>query len=379
MTYNKVLFLLTLLQILIANHLSGQKSPLRDWGIEIGIFDPGPANAIIDVPGVHVGHITIIQGDSVRTGVTAILPHAGNLFQDKIPGAIHVANGFGKLAGYSQVEELGNIESPIILTNTLSISEALEGGIKYTISQKGNEEVRSVNIIAGETNDGSLNDIRGRHVTAQHVQDAINNATDSDTQQGNVGAGTGTMSFGYKGGIGTASRKLPASLGGYTIGVMVQTNFGGVLEVAGVPVAKELGNYPFKEEILNPDGSCMIVVLTDAPLLSRNLKRLAKRAMLGFAKTGGMSSNGSGDYVIAASTAEELRYTYQSHSAMTSGIELRNDVISPLFQATIEATEEAIINALLMAEDMTGFKGFKTFSINHDQFKEILKKYGRIK
>ena len=358
---------------------TAQESLLRSWGVEIGIFQPGPKNAIIDVPGVKVGHLTLIKGDDVRTGVTAILPHDNNLFQDKVPGAIYIANGFGKLAGFSQVEELGYIESPIILTNTLSVSAGLEGGIRYTLHQKGNEDVRSVNVVVGETNDGSLNDIRGLHITPEHVIIAIERASHTNVDQGNVGAGTGTMAFGHKGGIGTSSRRLPKSLGGYTVGVLVQANFGGVLEIVGAPVAKELENYPFKKEILNPDGSCMIVVMTDAPLLSRNLKRLARRAMLGFAKTGGMSSNGSGDYVIAVSTAEELRYSYRSVNKKTEGQELRNDAISPLFQAVIESTEEAIINALLSADDMIGRNKYPAKKIDTNRLRQILKQYGVLK
>lgn len=357
--------------------LLAQQSTLRSWGIEIGIFPTGAKNAIVDVPGVKVGHETIIEGDNIRTGVTAILPHSGNLFQEKIPGAIYVANGFGKLAGTTQVEELGNIESPIILTNTLAVSTGIEASIRYTLGQNSNEGVRSVNSIVGETNDGRLNDIRSLPIKVHHVLRAIETADASNTQEGNVGAGTGTMSFGFKGGIGTSSRKLPESLGGYTIGVLVQTNFGGVLEIAGVPVGKELKQFPFQNHLLNPDGSCMIVILTDAPILARNLKRVARRAMLGFGKTGGMSSNGSGDYVIAGSTAKEVRYAYQSTKPKLVIQELRNDQLSSVFQATIEATEEAILNALMAAEDMEGFQGFKAKSLDHEVVKSILKKYRR--
>ena len=377
MIHTKLRIALSLSFLMFIISLFSQESPLRGWGLEIGIFNTGIKNAIIDVPGVKVGHVTMIEGSDIRTGVTAIIPHSDNIFQNKIPAAIYIGNGFGKLAGYSQVEELGNIETPIILTNTLSVGAALEGGIKYTLNQIENKNVRSVNVIVGETNDGRMNDIQGMHVTSRHVIEAIEKASNLNVQQGNVGAGTGTMAFGYKGGIGTASRKLPQSLGGYTVGVLVQANFGGVLEIAGIPVGKELGNYPFKKAILNPDGSCMIVVLTDAPLRSRNLKRLARRAMLGFGKAGGMSSNGSGDYVIAASTAKELRIPYHSDTNLESGAELRNNAISPLFQATIEATEEAIINALLTAEDMEGKDGNKAKKLDHERIKEILKKYPR--
>ena len=357
--------------ILLNSNLQAQDI-LKSWNIDIGLFSKGENNSIVDVPGVSVGHHTLIIGDSIRTGVTAILPHQSNLFQSKVPAAIHVSNGFGKLAGSTQVRELGNIESPIILTNTLSVSAGIQGGLEYTLSQKGNGKVRSANIVVGETNDSKLNDIRGFHVKPSHVLAAIENATATNLQQGNVGAGTGTSVFGFKGGIGTSSRKLPSSLGGYTIGVIVQSNFGGNLEIAGVPIAKQWGRYPFKNQILNPDGSCMIVVATDAPILARNLNRLAKRAMLGFGKTGGMSSNGSGDYVIAFSTSESVRYLYQTDSPLTQGQELRNNEISPLFQAVIEATEEAIINSMLHAEDMIGKGNYKVTAIDHEKLKKAL-------
>ena len=249
---------------------------------------------------MRVGHVTLVNGTDIRTGVTAILPHPGNIFQQKVPAAIYIGNGFGKLTGYSQVEELGNIETPIILTNTLSVPTASDALISYTLQQPGNEEVRSVNPIVGETNDGRLNDIRGRHIKEEHIFQAIQNAASGPVTEGNVGAGTGTVCFGYKGGIGTASRKIPGSLGGYTIGVLVQTNFGGILIIDGIPVGKKLNKYPYRNLIeTDADRSCMIVVMTDAPLDARNLKRLAKRGIMGMAKTGGMASNGSVDYVIA--------------------------------------------------------------------------------
>lgn len=367
------------LYIVLFIPLHGQESPLRSWGVEIGIFPSGPTNTLTDVPGVRVGHQTIIEGQNIRTGVTAIIPHDKNIFQQKIPGAIYIGNGYGKLAGYSQVKELGTIESPIILTNTLSVSEGIKGGLIYILGLEENESVRSANIVVGETNDGYLNDIRGLHVGSEDVLAAINAANSEPVQQGNVGAGTGTMAFGYKGGIGSASRKLPTTLGGYTLGVLVQANFGGVLEINGAPVGKELGRYPFKDHLLSGDGSCMMVVITDAPVRARNLERIAKRAMLGFGKTGGMSSNGSGDYVIALSTAAALRYPYQSEENFDAGAELRNDRLSSLFQATIEATEEAIINALLAADNMVGRDGHKAQRLDHDQLREILKKYGMIK
>ena len=338
--------------LLITISMTAQERP-RNLGIEIGILPTGKHNAITDVEGVTVGQYTLQKGDHVRTGVTAILPHEGNVFQQKVPAAIYLGNGFGKLMGYSQVKELGNLETPIILTNTLSVPTAADALIDYTLGQAENKEVRSVNPIVGETNDGRLNDIRGRHVEKEHVLQAIASAKTGMVQEGNIGAGTGTRCFGFKGGIGTSSRKLPADLGAYTVGVLVQTNFGGVLQINGVPIGQELGQFYLKDQLENsPDGSCMMVVATDAPLDSRNLERLAKRAMLGLAKTGGIASNGSGDYVIAFSTATDLRIPYSTTSAFRSGKVLRNDQMSPLFLATIEATEEAIINSLFAAEDM---------------------------
>ena len=348
-------------------------------GLRIGVMNQGKLNAITDVKGVKVGHTTIIKADSVRTGVTAILPHEGNLFQQKIPAAVYVGNGFGKLAGITQIKELGNIESPIILTNTLSVSTAMNAIVSYTLSQKGNENVQSVNAVVGETNDGYLNDIRGRHVTEAHVLNAINNASNGKIIEGNVGAGTGTICFGFKGGIGTASRVLPKKLGGYTVGVLVQTNFGGVLTVDGVPVGKELKKYYLSDQLNeNADGSCMIIVATDAPLDSRNLERLAKRAFMGLAKTGGVASNGSGDYVIAFSTDSSLRVPFNSPDILQQNV-LSNEAVSPLFMAAIEATEEAIINSLLTAETMKGKNGRTIESLSHEKLKEILKKYNRIK
>ncbi|MCO4821062.1 MAG: P1 family peptidase [Flavobacteriaceae bacterium] len=358
----------------------GQTKRLRDYGIEIGVLGTGKLNAITDVKGVKVGHETIIEGDDVRTGVTAILPHEGNLYQFKIPAAIYVGNGFGKLAGFTQVKELGNIETPIVLTNTLSVPAASEALITYTLGLKGNEEVRSVNSVVGETNDGWLNDIRGRYVKPSHVLKAIDNAKVGPLAEGNVGAGTGTICFGYKGGIGTSSRLVPKSLGGYTVGVLVQSNFGGVLEISGVPIAKELEKYPFRDKILNDaDGSCMIVVITDAPLGSRNLERLAKRAIMGLAKTGGIASNGSGDYVIAMSTAKENFVAHSSDAAVDVKRLIRNDEMSPLFLATIEATEEAILNSLFAAETIIGRDGHIVKSLPIDKVLALMKKYNKIK
>ena len=371
---------LLLVTLLISANMDSQNKRLRDYGIEIGVLKTGKLNAITDVEGVYVGHETIIEGNNVRTGVTAIIPHQGNIFQNKVPAAIYVGNGFGKLAGYSQVKELGNIETPIILTNTLSVAAATEGLISYTLNQEENKNVRSVNSVVGETNDGWLNDIRGRHVKEQHILNAIANAKSGSVEEGNVGAGTGTICFGYKGGIGTSSRKLPKSLGAYTVGVLVQTNFGGVLEINGVPIAKELQEYPYKDKILNDaDGSCMIVVMTDAPLNARNLERLAKRAMLGLAKTGGIASNGSGDYVIALSTAKENLIPYQSESMFNEKKEVRNNDMSPLFLATIESTEEAILNSLFAAETMSGRDGHTIKSLPIDKVIELMKKYHKIK
>ncbi len=355
----------------------GQDKRPREYGISIGVLNPGELNAITDVEGVKVGQVSLVEGESVRTGVTAILPHGGNIFQSKVPAAIYLGNGFGKLAGYSQVEELGFIETPIILTNTLSVPTASNAIITYTLGLEKNENVRSVNPIVGETNDGYLNDIRGRHVQETHVISAIEAAKSGSVVEGNVGAGTGTICFGFKGGIGTASRKLPESLGGYTIGVLVQTNFGGVLDVNGVPVGQELGKYYFKNQIESADGSCMIIVATDAPITSRNLKRVAKRAMLGLGRTGGIASNGSGDYVIAFSTAPELREAYQSEDATMTNNELRNDQMTPIFLAAIEATEEAIINSLFAASTLKGNRG-TIEELPVDEVLKIMKKYGKL-
>lgn len=351
----------------------------RDYGIKIGVMKTGKLNAITDVPGVKVGHQSLIKGNNIRTGVTAILPHSGNIFQSKVPAAIYIGNGFGKLAGISQVQELGNLETPIVLTNTLSVPMGIQGTVKYTLALKGNENVRSVNAVVGETNDGYLNNIRGMHVSEADVVAAIQNSAPGPVAEGNVGAGTGTIAFGFKGGIGTSSRKLPESLGGFTIGVLVQTNFGGVLTIAGAPVGEELNRYPFRNAIEKSDGSCMIVVLTDAPLDARQLDRVAKRAMMGLARTGGIASNGSGDYVIAASTAETMRIAYQSTAPTDNGDVLRNDEMSPIFMATIEATEEAIINSLFMAETLEGRDGNTVRALPISSVLEILKKYGVIK
>ena len=359
----KRIVLFTLLSVVCFSAAAqpAQRGRIRDFGIEPGIFKPGTYNAITDVPGVKVGHVTLIEGDNVRTGVTAIVPHDGNIFRKKCPAAIWAGNGFGKLAGVTQVKELGNIETPIVLTNTLSVAQGIEGVLTYTMNQKGNENVRSVNAIVGETNDGYLNDIRGRHVKADDVVRAILEAKGGPVEEGCVGAGVGTVCFSWKGGIGTSSRVLPDDLGGYTVGVLVQTNYGGILEIDGVPVGQRLGQYSFKKSVenpdylLNPDGSCMMVVITDAPLDARNLERLAKRAMMGIAKTGGIASNGSGDYVIALSVNPENLIDESTERYYPTL--LHNEDMSPLFEATIEATAEALWNSLFMATDMKGRDG----------------------
>ena len=347
---------------------------LREWGFPTGVFETGLYNAITDVPGVTVGHVTLIEGDSIRTGVTAVVPHQGNLFRQKVPAAIYVGNGFGKLAGVTQVRELGNIETPVILTNTLSVAAGIEGAVRYTLMQPGNERENSVNAVVGETNDGRLNAIRAMRVTPQDVIVAINAAHGGPVEQGCVGAGTGTIAFGFKGGIGTSSRVLPASLGGYTVGVLVQTNYGGILEVDGVQVGQNLGKHDFISHVRkseNVDGSCMMVVITDAPLDSRNLERVAKRAMMGMAKTGGIASNGSGDYVIAMSVAPENFVPHKSGPITTTV--LSNGEMSPLFAATIEATAEALWNSLFMAESMTGRNGYHVDALPVDQVLEMLR------
>ncbi len=373
--------LLLFLCLLSSSSIFAQKKRARDYGIEIGVLRTGKLNAITDVAGVKVGQVTFHQPDGVHTGVTAILPHDKNIFQNKIPAAIHIGNGFGKLAGYSQVEELGNIETPIVLTNTLSVPTASAAIIDYTFQSPENKDVRSVNPIVGETNDGGLNDIRRRFITKEHVLEALKKAQTGAVEEGIVGAGAGTVCFGFKGGIGTSSRILPKSKGGYTVGVLVQSNFGGVLQVNGVPIGIELKKHKFSkiDEAYKDDGSCMIVVLTDAPLNAKNLKRLAARAMLGLGRTGGMAANGSGDYVIAASTAEDLRIAHNSDSMFETFKVLRNNDLDLLFEAVIEATEEAIINSLFAAETLTGFENTKVEALPIDKTLEILKKYNRVK
>ena len=366
----------------------------RELGIKVGILPTGDLNAITDVSGVLVGQTTIARGDNVRTGVTAILPHSGNLFSEKVPGAVYVGNGFGKIAGSTQVNDLGEIETPILLTSTLAVPKVADAVLDYMLALPGNEKVQSVNPLVAETNDGYLNDIRGRHITREDVLAAIKNAKSGMVDEGSVGAGTGTVAFGFKGGIGTSSRKLPPNLGGFTIGVLVQTNFGGVLTINGAPVGKELGRYFLKDELTQPgpsvpetakpnketdaDGSIIIVIATDAPVDSRNLRRMAARAIMGLARTGAAGSNGSGDYAIAFSSSTEVRirqlsqadrYTPRSIKSLT------NDAMSPLFLAVIEATEEAIYNSLFRATTTTS-SGHTVEALPLDRTMEILRKHG---
>ncbi|HUR35118.1 MAG TPA: P1 family peptidase [Vicinamibacterales bacterium] len=356
--------------------LTAQARPrARDLGISPGVLPPGALNAITDVRGVRVGQVTLIEGDAIRTGVTAVLPHAGNLFQDKVAGAVFVGNAFGKLAGSTQVAELGTIETPIVLTNTLGVGTAMDAVVRYTLAQPGNEDVRSVNPVVGETNDGGLNDIRGLHVTTRHVLDAIGRAADGAVEEGSVGAGTGTIAFGWKGGIGTSSRMVP---GGYTVGVLVQTNFGGNLTIAGVPVYRLLEPprraaaqaAGAEQAVRAGDGSCMIVVATDAPIDARDLRRLAARAVFGLGRTGSSYSNGSGDFAIAFSTAPELRSRAGDARPQTRLV-LPPDGASPLFEAALEATEEAIYNSLLRATTITSRLG-SAEALPADRLRSIL-------
>ncbi len=362
MLFTRIILSCSLLLTLMNQTQNEKPRPrARDLGIVVGVLPPGKLNAITDVAGVLVGHTTLIKGDNVRTGVTAIMPNAGTLFQEKVPAAIFVGNGFGKLTGSTQVNELGEIETPILLTNTLNVPRVADALIDYMLALPGNEDVRSINPLVGETNDGGLNDIRGRHIRREHVIDAIRNATTGPVEEGAVGAGTGTIAFGFKGGIGTSSRKLPPQLGGHTIGVLVQANFGGILTINGAPVGRELGQYYLKEQLerggrpeADPaDGSVMIVVATDAPVDARNLRRLAARAMFGLARTGSSGSNGR------------------------TQPPLSNDSMSPLFQAVIEATEEAIYNSLFKAKTMTG-RGRTVEALPLERTLEILRRYGAI-
>jgi D-aminopeptidase len=369
----------------------------RDAGLVVGVLPTGPRNAITDVAGVLVGHTTLIRGDDVRTGVTAVLPHKGNLFREKVPGAVFVGNGFGKLMGSTQVNELGEIETPVLLTSTLNVPRVADALLDYMLNLPGNEAVGSINPVVAETNDGALNDIRGRHVGREHVLSALTNATDGPVEEGAVGAGTGTIAFGFKGGIGTSSRRLPDRLGGYTVGVLVQTNFGGVLTIGGAPVGRDLGRW-YLQEPLGPrppeeaqegegrganraDGSVIVVVATDAPLDARNLKRLAARSMLGLARTGSAASNGSGDYAIAFSTAADVRIRVPARAAESAAARtvklLPNDALSPLSLAVIEATEEAVYNSLFKATTMKG-RGRTVEALPLDRTLEVLRRHGAL-
>lgn len=374
----RILTLVSLLSLVLPVFAQEARPRARDLGIKIGVLPVGTNNAITDVAGVTVGHTTIIRGENVRTGVTAIVPHGGNLFREKVPGAVFVGNGFGKLAGSTQVNELGEIETPILLTSTLSVPKTADFLIDHMLALPGNEDVRSINPLVAETNDGGLNDIRGRHITRENVFNAIRSAKAGAVDEGSVGAGTGTVAFGWKGGIGTSSRKLPASFGGYTLGVLVQSNFGGVLTIDGVPVGEELGQYYLKNVVAggtpavqSADGSIIIVIATDAPLDHRQLSRLAARSMSGLARTGSSMTNGSGDYAIAFSTANRIDSSREIRDVRVLG----NDAMSPLFQAVIEATEEAIINSLFKATTVTG-NGRTVEALPIEKVREILKKFG---
>ncbi len=348
----------------------------RDYGIAPGILTPGKWNAITDVSGVLVGQETLIIGDSIRTGVTVIKPHPGNVFLEKVPAAVFVGNGFGKAVGFTQINELGNIETPVALTGTLNTFLVANSLIDYTLSIPENAGVRSVNPVVGETNDGWLNDVRGRHVHSTEVFKALKSAHSGAVAEGNVGAGTGTRCLGFKGGIGTSSRVLPHEKGGYTVGVLVQTNFGGILTINGAPVGKEMNNFYMANDVpYVVDGSCMIVIATDAPLSARNLKRLAKRSFLAFGKVGSFSSNGSGDYSIAFSTAPACRIKYGEKEIEQTIPQVSNNFMSPLFLAVVEATEEAIYNSLFMASDMTGQKGRFMKALPIPETLKILDKY----
>ncbi|MFI5229575.1 MAG: P1 family peptidase [Gemmatimonadales bacterium] len=358
------------------NALGAQRARARDLGVKPGVFPTGPLNAITDVSGVRVGQTTVVEGDSVRTGVTAILPHGGNLFTDRVPAALHVGNGFGKITGVTQLRELGELETPIVLTCTLCVWKAADALAGWMLEQPGMANVRSINPVVAETNDGILNDIRARPITAAQVRAALTAATSGPVAEGSVGAGTGTVAFGWKGGIGTASRVLPKALGGWTVGVLVQTNFGGILQVLGAPVGRELGQYAFKRDAESPgergDGSCVMVVATDAPLSDRNLERLAARAIMGLARTGSSASNGSGDYVLAFSTSDKVRRRFDAARLQTE--ELANEQMSGLFEAAVEGTEEAIYNSLFEATTTTG-NGHTVEAIPLDKVRAILEKY----
>ena len=384
---------LVFLAALVVSPLSAQapteRVRARDLGVAPGIFAPGTNNAITDVAGVRVGQVTLNDGDKVRTGVTAVLPHGGNLYRSRVPAALHVGNGFGKFAGSTQLNELGELETPILLTCTLCVWKAADAMAAWMLEQPDMQQVRSINPVVGETNDGGLNDIRSRPVTAKAVRDALESARGGPVEEGSVGAGTGTVAFGWKGGIGTSSRVLPASLGGWTVGVLVQSNFGGVLQVAGAPVGRELGRYSFQNAVASQitpvspfasgpaddrgDGSVIIVIATDAPIGDRNLARVASRAMMGLGRTGSSASNGSGDYALAFSTAASVRRPFDAPRHTTT--ELANEEMSAVFQASVDAVEEAVYNSLFMATTVSG-NGQTVEAIPLDRVREILAKYG---
>ena len=376
-----------LLGLLLPAAAMGQdamRASARELGVAPGIFAPGKFNAITDVAGVRVGQVTLVEGDNIRTGVTAILPHGGNVYRSRGPAAVHVGNGFGKFIGATQVNELGELETPILLTCTLCVWKAADAMAAWLLEQPGMQSVRSLNVVVGETNDGGLNDIRARPVTVDAVQRALSTATGGPVQEGSVGAGTGTVAFGWKGGIGTASRVLPTKLGGWTVGVLVQSNFGGVLQVSGAPVGRELDRYAFQQDVAvragagkladdRGDGSIIIVIATDAPLGDRNLRRLASRGMMGLGRTGSSASNGSGDYVLAFSTAESVRRAFDAPRLETA--ELANEQMGAVFQAGVEAVEEAIYNSLFMATTVSG-NGQTVEAIPLDRVREVLRRYG---
>lgn len=357
--------------VTVPAHGQSDRPRARDLGLRPGVLPTGPLNGITDVGGVRVGQVTITAGDSINSGVTAILPHGGNVFLQRVPAAVHIGNAFGKLVGSTQVNELGELETPILLTCTLCVWRAADAMVAWLLDQPGMDRVRSINPVVGETNDGGLSDIRLRPVRAEDVRQALAQASDGPVAEGSVGAGRGTQAFGWKGGIGTSSRHLPRSLGGWTVGVLVQTNFGGILQMDGVPVGKALGRYSYRSALPSErgDGSVMIVVATDAPLTARQLERVAARAMLGLGRTGSDASNGSGDFVIAFSTAESVRrprdLTIRSDSVIA------DDAISPVFLATIEATEEAIYNSLLRATPVT-YRGRTTDALPIDRVRELI-------
>ena len=382
MNFMKTLVAASVAGAMMVGAVCAQEDSLRprEYGIQFGVLQPGQNNAITDVEGVLVGQVNVHDDKKgAHTGVTAILPHGGNLFKEKVPAGIFLANGFGKMTGYPQVKELGNIETPIVLVNTLNVAAGLDGIIDYTFSFKENGDCRSVNGVVGETNDGGINDIRARFLTSKDVLKAIQTAKSGPVEEGVVGAGSGTKAFGFKGGIGTSSRKLPASMGGYTVGVLVQTNFGGFLNVDGVAVGEKLGGYPWQKEIECADGSIMMVVATDAPIDARNLERVAKRAFMGLAKAGGIASNGSGDFAIAFSTAKENRVPHNTKKLeKLQNVNVANDDMTPIFMATIEATEEAVVNSLFKAKDVKGYNGKVPKALPVDQVLEMLKAEGKI-